>query len=226
MNIRSLFNLLIILGFYIGFIVLIKSKFTNTQDFIEAIKNIYLTKGYVLIFFSALLEAMFIVGFYIPGSAIIILGAVFARTGVISYPLVLLVGTSGLVLGYSINYFLGKYGWYHLLSKLGFEKGIEVAKRKLAQNRIKTLFLGYITPNSASFISTAAGALRMPIKKFIFLSVAAQLFWSFIWGTLAYWFGLPFVEFIIKYSFIALFLLVGIWIVRKMIGEKSRLWGF
>lgn len=220
---RSLFNLFIFLGFYIAFILFIKSKFPNTQDFIDLIRNIYLTKGYVLIFFAALLEAVFFVGLYIPGSAIIILGAAFSRTGVISYPLVLLVGTSGLVLGYSINYFLGKYGWYQVLSKLGFEKEIEVAKHKLMHNKAKTLFLGYIVPSSASFISTAAGALHVSIGQFIFLSIVAQFFWSFIWGTLAYWFGFPFVEFILKYFFIFVFIVIGFWIIKRIIKAKLSL---
>ncbi len=223
---RSLLNLLIVIGFYMGLAIFIRSRFPNTQDLITVIKDIYLTKGYVLIFFAALLEAMFIVGLYIPGSAVVILGAAFARTGVISFPLVLLVGTSGLMLGYIINYFLGKYGWYHLLSKLGFEKGIEAAKRKLAQNKIKTSLLGYIAPSSASFISTAAGALHMPIGKFIFLSVIAQSFWSFIWGTTAYWFGVPFVESVLKYSFMIFFLVLGIWIAKRLVKAKISPWGF
>lgn len=207
---RNLLNLFIVLGFYIGAIVFIKNKFPNTEALIDAVKGLYLTHGYILIFFGAFLEAIFLLGFYVPGSTVVILGAAFAKTGVVSYPLVLLLGTLGLVLGYILNYLLGKYGWYHMLARLGFEKGIDVAKKKLIHSQSKTIILGYFSPSSASFISTAAGVLGIPFRRFLFLSIIAQSFWSFLWGTLAYWLGLPFVEFILKYFIFALLLIVAI----------------
>lgn len=210
----------IFLAIYITFIIFFKIKFPDPQSFIEIIKNLYSTHGYVLIFLGAFLEGLFPVGFYFPGSAIVILGAAFSRTGIVAYPLVLLIGTSGLVLGYICNYILGRYGLYKVLSGMGFKEGIESAKHKLVQHQTKTIILGYFIPSSASFLSLASGVLHVPFRKFLLLSIFAQSMWGFIWGTIAYWFGIPFVEFVLKYFFIIIFVVLGIWIVRKLLKGK------
>ena len=222
MRFRSLLNPFLFLVIYIGFIIFFKSKFPDSQSFIDIVKNLYSTHGYVLIFFGALFEGLFFIGFYVPGSAILILGAAFSRMGIVSYPLVLLIGTLGLVLGYVANYLLGRYGWYKVLSGVGFKKGIESAKHKLVQHQAKTIFLGYFFPNSASFLSLAAGVLHVPFRRFLLLSILAQSIWSFIWGTIAYWFGIPFVEFAFKYFFIILLFILGIWIAKRLIKRKNQ----
>lgn len=221
MKIQSIFNPILFLGIYFLLVFLIKGIFPDPKSFIEVIKNVYSVHGYSLIFFGALLEGLFLIGFYVPGSTVVILGAAFARTGIVSYPLVFLIGTAGLVLSYIINYFLGRYGWYHVLSKIGFKKGIESAKHRLTQNQTKTIALGYFFPGSASFLSLAAGILHIPFKRFLFLSILAQSFWSFLWGNLAYWLGLPFVEFVFKYFFIIFILIAVFWLIRKFIKRKS-----
>ena len=81
----------------------------------------------------------------------------------------------------------------------------------------KRQFLGYIHPGSASFLSTAAGILKIAFKKFLILSLFAQSLWGILWGSLAYFLGLPMVEFILKYFVFVLPTIIAIWIVRKII---------
>lgn len=217
----NLISPFIFLVIYIAFIIFFKIKFPDPQTFIEIVKNLYSTHGYILIFLGAFLEGLFLIGFYVPGSAVVILGAAFSRTGVVSYPLVLLIGTFGLVLGYVCNYVLGRYGWYKILSNMGFKEGIESAKHKLTQHQTKTIILGYFIPSSASFLSLAAGVLHLPFRRFLLLSILAQSIWGLIWGTIAYWLGIPFVDFILKYFFIIFFLILGVWIIKRLIKRKA-----
>lgn len=203
--------------FYLAVVFFIRSKFTDTSSFLNVIQDVYADFGYPLIFFGAVLEAMFLVGLFVPGSAILLMGAALSRLGVVEFPIVFILGSCGLVVGYTINYFLGKYGWYHVLSFLGLEKGIEASKEKLKEHGIQTIFWGYFIPGSASLLSTAAGILNMNFKQFLSISIFAQSFWGLVWGTIAYFFGIYLVEFIIKYF---IFLLVGIavlWGIKKFV---------
>ena len=189
---------LIILLLYAAFIFFIRGKIPQSpNEFLLFIKTFYKDYGYYLIFFGAFFEATFLVSFFIPGSTVILLGAALSRTGVVEFPLVILLGTAGLVLGYTINYFLGKYGWYRVLSAFGLEKGIKNAEEKIKKHGAKAVLLGYISPGPAAFISTAAGILGMPFKKFLLISFFSQLFWAIFWGTLAYLFGTAVVEVIL-----------------------------
>lgn len=207
---------LIFLGLYFGVLILLRSKIPDTPTFIEAIRGLYESYGYPLVFLGAFLEAAFLIGFYVPGATVVLLGAALSKTGVVYFPFVLLLGTLGLCLGFILNYILGQYGWYPVLTRFGLEKGIEEAKRKIEKHGVRALFLGYFHPGSASFLSTAAGILKMPFARFISASFLAQSFWSLFWGSLAYFFGLPLVEFLIKYFIFVLLGVGAVWLIRKL----------
>lgn len=211
---------ILLLVFYTGVVFFIRSKIPNTERLLATIEGLYGTIGYPLILLAAIAEATFLLGFYVPGSAVVLLGAALSRTGVVAFPLVYLLGTCGLVTGYTINYFLGKYGWYHILTQLGFEKGIEKAQEKIITHGRRAIFLGYILPSSASFFSTAAGVLGMPFKKFLITSIVAQSFWSLLWGTLAFFFGVSLVEFLLKNFGFVVVGIVTIWVVKRYVLKR------
>ena len=136
--------------FYVVTAIFIRSKFSNTPSFLSVIQGVYANVGYPLIFFGGVLESIFLVGLFVPGSVVLLIGAALSRLGVVAYPIVFMLGTSGLIVGYTINYFLGKYGWYNVLSFLGLVKGIEVGKEKLRRHGLRTILWGYFFQGSAS----------------------------------------------------------------------------
>lgn len=202
-------------AFYVLVALFIKDKFSDTKTFINAIESIYASFGYPLIFISGVSESIFLVGFFAPGAVSLLMGAALAKIGVVNYLTVFILGTGGLLVGYIINYFLGKYGWHHVLSLFGLKRGIEVVRERLKRHRIKTILWGYFFPGSASLISTAAGVLHMDFKEFILLSFLAQSIWSLFWGVLAYFFGLKIVEFIIKYFAFLLLGIAVVWVLKQ-----------
>lgn len=172
---------------------------------VQRIEAFYGKYGYDMIFLGALLEGTFMVGFYVPGSFVVLLGAVLARSGIVSFPLVIFFGAIGLVIGYTINYLLGRFGWYHIVEGVGLGKSIKAAEATIVKHQDKALFWGYMMPSSASFLSTAAGILRVNFKTFFIQSLTIQIFWSLLWGGLAFVFGMAFVELFLAYfGFIAL----------------------
>lgn len=206
---------LLFLGLYVGLFFIILGKIPKPHDFITQLQKLYGIVGYPLIFFAAFLEALLFVGFYVPGSTVVLLGAALAKTEALYYPLVFIVGLCGLLAGYIVNYFLGKYGWHEVLARLGFEKGLVIAKKRIEKHGSKAILIGYFFPGSASLLSTAAGILRVPFKKFFLLSLLAQSFWGFLWGNLAYFFGVAAIELILKYFVFVLLIIAVIWIIRN-----------
>lgn len=208
-------GIILLLGFYLTFFLFVRGRIPDAETLLSTIKDLYGAYGYYLVFLGALLEATFLISLYLPGATVVLLGAVLSRTGVIEFPIALSLAIIGFIIGYTINYVLGKYGWYRVLNRLGLKKGIEIAKTRLENNESKTILFGYFHPSSASFISTASGIIRIPFKKFFLLSLLSQLFWSLLWGSLAYLFGITLVELFLKYFG---FVVVGgviVWLLRK-----------
>lgn len=177
----------------------LRDKIRDLPQILTATEQIYGSYGYYLIFMGALIEGIFILGFYIPGSLVVYLGASLARLGIISFPLVVLFGTLGFSLGYSINYCLGRFGWYRILEGIGFEEQIAKTKIKLKQHYNQALFFGYIMPSTGALISTSSGILKVPFRQFIIKTIIIQLHWSLLLGGLAYLFGMTFINVFLLY---------------------------
>jgi len=218
-----LLSILFLIG-YVIIIALIKLFLPSAQELLGIVENLYRQFGYWIVLLAGIGESVFLLGFYLPGSAAILLGAALAKSGVVFLPLIILLGTVGLTTGYTINYFLGKYGWYHLLARFGFEKGIQMAEKKLKAHQKKTLFLGYISPNTGAFISTAAGISQLPFKTFFVITFCSQLFWATIWGITAYSLGNVFIEFFLKYAIVIIYGVIAIVFLRRAIKAGIARW--
>lgn len=220
---RILFFVEIIVFFTVYTLILmfLQRYVPQMPSVIHGLENVYGKYGYDLMFWGALLEGTFIVGFYVPGSLVVLLGAMLARQGIVEFPLVVLFGTLGLTVGYAISYLFGRFGWYRILIGFGFQKDIDKAKDVLLSYQKQALFFCFMMPSTASFLSTAAGTVRMPFNRFLLYSFVVQGFWSFLWGVLAYIFGYRFIEIFLQYfGFIAF---AGFFLyIAKKIHEKKK----
>lgn len=201
-------------------IIFLRNKIPDTSKMILMAEQIYGTYGYLLIFLAALVEGTFIIGLYLPGSFIVFLGVSLARMGITSFPPVIFFGTLGFSFGYSINYLLGRFGWYRIIEGIGFEKKITETKDKLEHHYNKALFWGYIMPSTGSMLSTASGILKVPFREFIFKTITIQFFWSFVLGGLAYIFGMTFIRMFLVYFGLIALLGFGAYLLRKY--KKKR----
>jgi membrane-associated protein len=212
----------VMIFFYGVVLYLLYGKIPDAATLVVYITGLYKTYGYTVVFIAGLIEGTFPIGLYVPGSTAVLLGAALTRTGVVSFPIVYLLGTLALLIAYIINYALGRFGWYHVLSKVGFEEGIQNAKSKIEKHGKKAILFGYVWPASATFLSTAAGVLKIKFTTFLFISIISQLWWSFFWGGLAYLFGLQMVEFMTNYAALIAIGVVVVWFVRKKIKKKEN----
>lgn len=201
--------------FGLGFLIPLPYK--TFDEFVELLRELYTNYGYWVVFLGSLVEGLLVISWYFPGSAMVLLAAAFSAEGILSFPLVILLAVCALSISYNVNYFLGKYGWYRLLKKLGAEVGIKEAQERIQKYRGRAIFGGFITPGLAVVFSTAAGILGFPYKYFLIVSFLSVLFWVFLWGSLAFLFGLTLIEFSMKYWWVwtGAILLYLLWRVSK-----------
>ena len=194
----------------------------SSAEIIDLAEELFAAYGYWFVLFGAAIEGLLFVTIYFPGSTVIGLGAVFARTGELSLPLVILVGTLGLQIGLTVDYVLGRYGWYHLLVKFGLKGALERSKARVEKYGLLAMGTGYIIPTTAALVATSAGILRIPFSRFFVASTLVILLWVTIVSLAAYLAGEELVRILSRFFWYAFFVVVGgWWLVRKLVERRG-----
>lgn len=152
---------------------------------IELSRTYFEQYGLIVVFVSAILEGALLIGIYYPGSLVIFLGVMFAAGDISKIAAVIVVTTLGMLIAYTINFFLGRYGWYQILIRFGLSGELERAKEKLQKHQVKAIIGTYWHPNFAALTSTSAGILGLNFPRFAVFSVVVTICWNVFWGTLA-----------------------------------------
>jgi len=170
--------------------------------------------GVVIVLISAYLEGLLLIGWYFPGTLVIILALVFAAPDPWRVAQVGAIAGAGLFIAYVTNFFAGKYGWYRLLLAFGLREPLENAQRRLTKYGLSAIFTTYWQANLASCISTAAGILQFPASRFVVLSFLAEAMWVSFWSTLIFFLGKAALSLA---GFRMILLLILIWIAVRLI---------
>ncbi|OGG77696.1 hypothetical protein A3F56_00370 [Candidatus Kaiserbacteria bacterium RIFCSPHIGHO2_12_FULL_55_13] len=158
-------------------------------EVIELARGYFQTYGLITVFICAMLEAMLLVGWYFPGSLVIVLAVVVAGNDIAQVIGVAVVTTLGFLVAYTFNYFMGEYGWYKLFAALGFREPLEKAQKQLTKYGPRAIFLTYWHPNLGALTATAAGILFVPFRTFIVYSIGATVVWDTFWTIVGYTLG-------------------------------------
>ena len=81
----------------------------NLYAWIELLGDFYDHYGYETVFLGALFENTALLGLVFPGGTLALLGAFYARQGTLSLSWVIALATLGTVLGYHVDYLLGRF---------------------------------------------------------------------------------------------------------------------
>src|SRR6266567_3779752 len=79
------------------------------QDWLNIIGEFYDRYGYLTVFLGSLGENTAFLGLLLPGNSLALLGAVYARLGTLNLGWVILLASLGTILGYHIDYLLGRF---------------------------------------------------------------------------------------------------------------------
>jgi membrane protein DedA with SNARE-associated domain len=182
---------------------------------IVAIGKSYLDRyGLWIVLVCGYLEALVVIGWYFPGTLVLIFAMIAASPEPVRYVETAAIGAFGLYCGQVTNFFAGKDGWYRLLLAFGLREPLEKAKRRLTKYGLSAIFITYWQANLASCISTAAGILQFPVRRFLVLALVAQTLWFAFWAALIFLLGPAALSLA---GFRMILLLILIWIAARLI---------
>ena len=81
----------------------------SLQETIDFLRLYYHDYGYAIVFFGAWLENIVLVSLVWPGGVVVLLGAIYARLGELSFGLTIILAWLGSLLGTFVNYLIGRY---------------------------------------------------------------------------------------------------------------------
>lgn len=212
---------LILIGTYLGFVLIIRNTFPTGKELIDYLGTLYGRFGYEIITIASFFESLILINFIVPGVLAVGFGVIFAKVGDLDLSWVILAASGGAILGYTLDFLLGRFGFGQLLERLGYKEIIENATVRLEKFDWKTFSLGFIHPNIGAVVSLVSGTLKMEFRKFFVLSSFSTFVWYIFWGLLIFALGNAFLTIFTRYVFV-LFLLVGsIWILAVLYGSRK-----
>lgn len=96
-KITLILQVVVLFIIYSATLIYLRRYIPEAPQLVHRIETLYGQYGYDMIFLGALLEGTFMVGFYVPGSFVVLLGAVLAKSGIVSFPFVIFSGALGLI---------------------------------------------------------------------------------------------------------------------------------
>lgn len=173
--------------------------------------------GIVIILACAVVEGLLLIGWYFPGTLVIIFALIVAGGDVARVVQVAALAGAGLLAAYVVNFFAGKYGWYRLLLAFGLREPLDNAQKRLTRYGLSAIFTTYWQANLASVVSTAAGILQFPFSRFFAFSLVAVGFWIAFWSTLIFFLGKAALT-LAGFRFILILILI--WIVVRLVMRR------
>lgn len=199
---------------------------------LELIQEIAHQYGYWAVFGGILLENT---GLPIPGETITLTAGFLAGSGELDYWWVMGSALAGAVIGDNFGYWIGYYGGWPLLTRIGRlfrfkeEQLIDVRDR-FAENAPKAVILGRFVALLRIFAGPLAGTVRMPYFNFLLCNLLGAGLWASATVSVAYFAGrlVPLeqlIAWVAQFAFVVLGLLIGwvgltYWLEHRSIAKQ------
>ncbi len=157
------------------------------QNLIDLLRDLYDQYGYLIVFLGALGENTALLGLALPGGTLALLGAFYARQGTLNLAWVIFFAWMGTVLGYHVDYLLGRFALGKVMLRWGDSRlgrrmrlagRLRLGRRILTKYGGRAILLSHIVGHIRSFVALSAGATRMSYRRFLSFELVAALLWN------------------------------------------------
>jgi membrane protein DedA with SNARE-associated domain len=184
--------------------------------------------SYIIIFFLAFLDTVFVIGTIFPGGIMVIGVGFLAAFSVLNVWTAFIVVVLGGLAGDLLTYYLGTHGtnWFKNESKLlkftYLKKGQEFFEKHGDKSILMGRFMGVIK----AVVPFVAGLLRMNFRKFVYLNILSGIIWAALYLGLGFFLGVTTNRFYISPSLKILILLIPFvifiaWIIYE---SRTKMW--
>jgi membrane protein DedA with SNARE-associated domain len=183
---------------------------------VDAAQSLFEDYGYWVVFFGTLFENTLLVGLIVPGALVVLLAGLAAHDGTISWPEAVALGVAGTIIGDTISYFLGRYGW----SRFGQTKMLrdlyEKAREPILRRGVLFVLVYHFAGYTRVIGPTAAGLLRMPYRTWAPADYGGAVLWICAYFGIGYGLGvagltLDSTDSYFRFVEWALLIAVGLW---------------
>jgi membrane protein DedA with SNARE-associated domain len=157
------------------------------EHLIDLLRDLYDQYGYLIVFLGTLGENTALLGLALPGGTLALLGAFYARQGSLNLAWVIFFAWMGTVLGYHVDYLLGRFALGKVMLRWGDSRlgrrmrlagRLRLGQRMLAKYGGRAILLSHIVGHIRSFVALSAGAARMSYRRFLSFELVAALLWN------------------------------------------------
>lgn len=165
----------------------------------EVIFSLLVQYGYIIVFLAAIAEALPLLGWLVPGQAIIIVAGAVAAAGYLNVWTIILISFPAGILGDAVGYYLGRYYGRAFLDKHGAR--IRITAKHLEKS--EQLFAKYgpfaLIVARFNFLTRAMGPIlggmaKMRARVFWPINIVGALAWSVAYAVLGFVFGKSFLQ--------------------------------
>jgi membrane protein DedA with SNARE-associated domain len=195
---------------------------------LEVIQEIARQYGYWAVFLGISLENA---GVPLPGETITLVGGFLAGNGELDYWLVFGCAVGGAIMGDNFGYWLGKWGGWSLLLRIGrlfriSEDQLLEVRTEFKNNAARAVFLGRFIALLRIFAGPLAGIAEMPYGKFLLCNSAGAFLWAGLMVSLAFFLGQlvsleQLASWVAQFSVLALILVVGAIILPRWLEARK-----
>jgi membrane protein DedA with SNARE-associated domain len=167
----------------------------SLNEWLKLLGEFYDQYGYLAVFLGTMGENTALLGLLLPGNSLVLLGAVYARLGTLNLGWVILLASVGTVLGYHIDYLLGRFvlarvasGWSasRLGRRIRLAGRLRLARRLIAKHGGKAILMSHLIGQLRSFVALSAGMTRMKYLRFLGFELLAAALWNTTFCLLGY----------------------------------------
>ena len=182
---------------------------SEIQHFINILAPYVHSYGYLVVFFSMMLENM---GIPVPAETALIVFSFFASQGLLKIWLVIPIAIIGDSAGDNIGFLIGRVGGRRLIERLKIKKSkIEAVEALFRDRGGMTIFTAQFFSLSRTTIALIAGFSKIRYRKFLTYNISAATVFVFLVAGLTFYFGKnldAILNFLHIFRFVALFILL------------------
>ncbi len=174
------------------------NEFLEWLRYLTDSEEVIMTGGLALVTLIVYAENGLFFAFFLPGDYLLFLTGVFGGTGILKYPLwiLLLCLFTAAVLGSLTGYYFGKFfgeRLEHRPDSRFFKKEYLTSTRKyFAKYGSRTLIISRFLPVIRTFAPILAGLIRMRLSSFLLFNVIGGALWVLSLVSAGFYFGIKF----------------------------------
>ena len=155
----------------------------------DAAQSLFEDYGYWVVFFGTLCENTLLVGLIVPGALVVLLAGLAAHDGTISWLEAVVLGIAGTIIGDTLSYFMGRYGWSRFGQTRFLRELAEKAREPLLRRGTLFVLVYHFAGYTRVIGPTTAGLLRMPYRVWAPADYGGAVLWICAYFGIGYGLG-------------------------------------